>query len=144
VKSPLEFLAGALRAVGAVPDTTPRLAVMLQQLGQPLFLMQVPTGWPETMADWVNSGALLTRMNMAVGLASGRAPGVIVHLDSVVPAELDAPELIRRVNALILAGQATPNTLRVLEQQVSEVRDPVAARSLAIGLALGSPEFQRQ
>jgi len=36
------------------------------------------------------------------------------------------------------------HTRSVIEQQLVDVADPVARRDLAIGLALGGPEFQRQ
>jgi uncharacterized protein (DUF1800 family) len=144
IKSPLEFVVSAMRVTGAVPDTTPRLAGVLQQLGQPLFQQQVPTGYPETQEDWVNSGALLARMNIAMGLAAGRLPGALVDLDAVVPLVGDRDELVARVNAVILGGQASANTLRVLRQQIDDLNDPRMARTMAVGLALGSPEFQRQ
>ena len=144
VKSPLEFLVSAMRTTGAVPDTTPRLAGVLQQLGQPLFQQQVPTGYPETMESWVNSGALLNRMNIAMAIAAGRLPGLQANLDSIIPAGPDKDALVARVNAIILGGQATPNTLRVIRQQIDDMNDPYNARTFAVGLALGSPEFQKQ
>jgi hypothetical protein len=144
VKSPLEFVISAMRATGAVPDSSPRLAGVLQQLGQPLFQQPVPTGYPETQEDWVNSGALLNRMNIAMGLAAGRLPGAVVDLDAVVPLVTDRDELVARVNAAILGGQASANTLRVLRRQIDDLTDPRTARTMAVGLALGSPEFQRQ
>jgi len=144
VKSPLEFVLSAMRVTGAAPDTTPRLAGVLQQLGQPLFQQQVPTGYPETQEDWVNSGALLSRMNIAMGLAAGRLPGTAVNLDAVVPLVTDRDELVARVNAAVLGGQASANTLRVLRQQIDDVNDARQARTMVVGLALGSPEFQRQ
>ncbi len=144
VKSPLEFVVSALRATLARPDTTARLSVVLQQLGQPLFLQQVPTGYPETSEEWVNSGALLARMNVAMGFASGRMPGLAGNLDSIVPPERDLDALIARINAVILGGQASPNTLRVLREQVADARDPRQARTMAVAFALGSPDFQKQ
>lgn len=144
VKSPLEFVLSAMRATGAVPDSSPRLAGVLQQLGQPLFQQAVPTGYPETQEDWVNSGALLNRMNIAMGLAAGRLPGAVVNLDAVVPLITDRDALVARVNAAILGGQASANTLRVLRQQIADIGDPRMARTMAVGLALGSPDFQRQ
>ena len=69
----------------ARPDSTPRLAQRVAQLGEPLFQKQTPDGYGERQEDWVNSGSLLARMNFAVQLASGRMPGVAVDLDRVVP-----------------------------------------------------------
>ncbi len=144
VKSPLEFVVSAMRSTGATPDSTPRLAGVLQVLGQPLFQQQVPTGYPETQEMWVNSGALLGRMNVAMGIASGRLPGLTVDLDPTVPLTTDKDALVARVNATILGGQASPNTLRVIRQQIDDLADPTMARTMAVGLALGSPEFQKQ
>ncbi|HEY2805566.1 MAG TPA: DUF1800 domain-containing protein [Gemmatimonadales bacterium] len=144
VKTPLEFVVSALRATGAVPDTSPRLGFVLQTLGQPLFQQQVPTGYPETQEMWVNSGALLNRMNVAMGIATGRLPGIDVDLEPVVPMTGDKDALVAEVNTAILAGMASPNTLRVIRQQIDDINDPSAARAMAVGLALGSPEFQRQ
>ncbi len=144
VKTPLEFVISAMRVTGAVPDTTARLGFILQQLGQPLFQEQVPTGYPERQEMWVNSGALLGRMNVAMGIASGRAPGLTVDLDQVVPLTANKDSLVSAVDAAILAGTGSPNTLRVIRQQIDDLNNPVNARAMAVGLALGSPEFQKQ
>ena len=144
VKSPLEFLVSAVRAVGGVPDSTPALARRLQQLGQPLFLQSVPTGYPETQEEWVNSGALLARMNAAVALAANQLPGIGLDLDGVVPLSDDHQQLVARVDSALLGGRMSDRTRKVILEQLVEVTDPVSARALAIGLALGGPEFQRQ
>jgi uncharacterized protein (DUF1800 family) len=144
IKTPLEFVVSAVRAVGGVPDTTPRLAGAVARLGQPLYLQTAPTGYPESQEDWVNSGALLNRMNFAVALAANRLPGVQVDLDAVLPATSDHAALIDAVDRLILGGGMSAQTRRVIREQLAEVRDPSQARALAVGLALGGPEFQRQ
>jgi uncharacterized protein (DUF1800 family) len=144
VKSPLEFVVSALRATSASLDSTPRAAQVLQQLGQPLFMQPVPTGYPERSEDWVNSGALLARMNVAMGMAAGRLPGITTNLDVVVPATGDYDRLVADVNRAVLAGQASANTLRVIREQIADQPEPRMARALAVGLALGSPDFQRQ
>jgi uncharacterized protein (DUF1800 family) len=144
VKTPLEFVVSAARAVGADADTTPRLAQLVGRLGEPLYLHVAPDGYPEKEAAWVNSGALLDRMNAAVALASGRLPGVPVSLDSIVEPTADAARLIAAVNERVLGGTMSANTAKVLREQLADVHDPVQARALAVGLALGGPEFQRQ
>jgi uncharacterized protein (DUF1800 family) len=144
VKTPLEFVVSAVRAVGGVPDTTPRLAGAVARLGQPLYLQTAPTGYPESQDDWVNSGALLNRMNVAVALAANRLPGVQVDLDAVIPATSDHAALIDAVDRVVLGGGMSAQTRRVIREQLAEVRDPSQARALAVGLALGGPEFQRQ
>src|SRR5206468_3971356 len=103
-----------------------------------------PDGCPEREDAWVNSGALLDRMNAAVALAAGRLPGVAVSLDSIVPATPDAERLIAQANAAVLSGTMSENTKQVIRRQISDISDPLQARALAIGLAIGGPEFQRQ
>jgi uncharacterized protein (DUF1800 family) len=143
VKTPLEFVVSAVRAVGAEPDTSLRLAQVVGRLGQPLYLQSAPTGYPETQAQWVNSGALLQRMNFAVGLAAGRAPGVTVNLDALV-APADADGLITALDERLLAGTMTDQTRRVLGRELADIRDPAQRRAYGVGLVLGGPEFQRQ
>src|SRR5213082_2065561 len=144
VKTPLEFVVSAARATAADPDTTPRLAQMVARLGEPLYLHVAPDGYPEKEDAWVNSGALLDRMNAAVALAAGRLPGAVVALDSVAPDTVDVQHLIAAIDDGILGGAMSENTKRVISSQLSDVTDPVQARALAIGLAIGGPEFQRQ
>jgi uncharacterized protein (DUF1800 family) len=144
VKTPLEFVVSAVRATGAEPDSTLRLAQVVARLGQPLYLQPAPTGYPETQALWVNSGALLGRMNAAVALASGRLPGVTIDLDVVIPLTTHHAQLMDLVNERLLGGTMSAHTRTVILEQLADIRDPVQARTLAVGLALGGPEFQRQ
>jgi len=143
VKTPLEFVVSAARAVSAEPDTSPRLAQVVARLGEPLYLHVAPDGYSEREAAWVNSGALLDRMNAAVALATGKLPGVTVVLDSIVGVG-DADQVIGEVNEKILGGTMSENTKQVLGRELAGIGDPIQARALAVGLALGGPEFQRQ
>jgi uncharacterized protein (DUF1800 family) len=76
VKSPLEMVASALRAVDADIDFANSLAGLMNQLGEPLYRKLEPTGYSNTSSDWLNSASLLARMNFAVTLAQGKVPGV--------------------------------------------------------------------
>jgi uncharacterized protein (DUF1800 family) len=144
LKTPLEFLASALRVLDARPDGTLGLARVLAGIGEPILLQPVPTGFPEAETAWTSSGSLLARMNTASALGAGRLPGVTLDLDRVLPTESDPDALVKAVNARVLAGRASPRTLDVMKRELAEVRDPDKQRALALALALGSPEFQRQ
>jgi len=144
VKTPLEFVVSAVRAVGGDPDSTPRLAQQVARLGQPLFLQASPAGYPESQDNWVNSGALLNRMTFATALAGGRLPGIAVNLDVVASPTADHNALIEAVNQRCLAGRMTEHTRQIISKEIGDVADPIEARALAVGLALGGPEFQRQ
>ncbi len=75
VKTPFELVASGLRAMDARPDTTPRLAQLVGLLGQPPYGRQTPDGWPDRGDAWMNTGAILDRINFGLLLASGRLPG---------------------------------------------------------------------
>jgi uncharacterized protein (DUF1800 family) len=68
VKSPFEFVVSAFRAMNAPPDTTPRAAQTVANLGEPLFGHVAPNGYPETGDEWMNAGALLNRVKFVLGL----------------------------------------------------------------------------
>jgi uncharacterized protein (DUF1800 family) len=97
VKTPFELVASALRAVNAVPDATPRSTQILTRLGQPVFGRQTPDGWPDRGEEWMNSGAMMNRVNFTLALASGRMQGVSMRdVDPSVAAMLSAPDFQRR------------------------------------------------
>jgi hypothetical protein len=84
-------------------------------------------------------------MNAAVALAAGRVPGVSVALEGLVPGSADPDSLIDAVDSRLLGGGLlTAHTREVLRDQLADIRNPAAARTLVVGLALGGPEFQRQ
>ena len=116
VKSPFEVVVSAMRALNAQPDSTPRSAQVVAFLGQPIFGHQAPNGWPETGESWMNTGAILNRINFGMAVAAGRLPGVDIRsvpaLDTLRLASRD-----RQVDAVvgtILNGMASPDTRAVL------------------------------
>ncbi len=79
-----------------------------------------------------------------MALASGRMPGVVVNLDRLSPVTNDYDALVRNVNATVLGGQGSEHTLEVIRQQIGDMPNAANARATAVGLALGSPDFQRE
>ena len=98
VKTPLEFVASALRATGADVRGTLTLAQTLREMGMPLYLCQPPTGYDETATTWVSAGALVSRMNFAVDLSKNALRGVRVPLseEQTVALKIGAPEFQRQ------------------------------------------------
>ena len=116
VKSPFELVASALRAVGAQADTSMRSAQMVGFLGAPIFGHQAPNGWPETGESWMNSGAILNRINFGITTAAGRLPGAALSQWSETE-QLRSATRDQQVDAVILAffgGQASPDTRQIL------------------------------
>ena len=75
MKKPLEFVASALRSTGAEVQLSHQLLRYLGRMGEPLFLAQPPTGYPDAGASWTSPDMLLTRMNFATDLIANRIPG---------------------------------------------------------------------
>src|SRR5205814_9489819 len=68
VKTPLEFVVSALRATNGDVSNAMPIAQALNRMGMPLYGMQPPTGYSMKAETWVNSAALLNRMNTAIAI----------------------------------------------------------------------------
>ena len=96
VKTPYQLVASTFRALGTAPDSTGRAVGQLPALGQPLFGRQTPDGWPDDGVSWLNTGAMLTRINFVVRAASGTLPGSGVKASEHVSKVLVEPAFQRR------------------------------------------------
>ena len=98
VKTPLEFVASALRATGAEVRNALPLAKTLRDMGMPPYFCQPPTGYDETATTWVSAGALVSRMNFAVDLSKNAVRGVRVPLseEQTLAMKIGAPEFQRQ------------------------------------------------
>jgi uncharacterized protein (DUF1800 family) len=92
MKSPLEFVASAVRAEDGQVDYALGLANQVAQLGEPLYRKQEPTGYSNSSKEWVNTAGLLARMNFALQLGDNRAPGVKAGAANIAGIELGSPE----------------------------------------------------
>ncbi len=72
VKTPFEFVVSAVRATGTDMSNATPLVMAVRNLGMPLYGCQPPTGYADKAEAWVNTGALLNRMNFAVSLTASR------------------------------------------------------------------------
>ena len=103
-------------------------------LGQPLYRKQEPTGYSNAGGEWVNSAALLARMNFAIALAAGRIPGVKVDPSRFA----DRADLDQLAHDLMLNALTDQSRAAIEEALKSQAEAPIA------GLMLGSPDFQRR
>ena len=165
VKSPFEFAISAVRALDgnfALPDpdnprqrqwlsligyssrdrgkngnNLPRrpLAVEISTMGQPLWGYQAPTGYPENSGQWVSSSALVSRLNFAVALTSGRIGDVAIDKDTFRNTSVaDAAQNL-------LSEPLSPQSLATIS---NEIKTTPADGAKLRALILGSPEFQRR
>ncbi|HXT86781.1 MAG TPA: DUF1800 domain-containing protein [Verrucomicrobiae bacterium] len=155
IKTPFELAASTARALNADVEVSLPLAVWVGRMGEPLFLCQPPTGYSDKSQAWVNTGALLNRLNFSLAFASGHLAGTSVDLAPMFGDEaLRDPEMaLSRSIDLFLGGQIDPQARQTLEgclndPQILQARldDPVKQvnEGLLSGLLLGTPEFQRR
>jgi len=129
-KTPLEFVVSSIRATGAVMPTAQDalpLVRQLRELGMPLYSCQPPTGYKDTADAWVNTGALVGRMNFALDLASSKVGAIAVeNRDALADGGL----------AALVGHDLSESTRTTVERATSGPQK--------IALVLGSPEFQRR
>ena len=168
VKTPLEFVASAVRATGADVDDAMPLARQLGNMGMPLYGAQPPTGYSMKAETWVSSSALLNRMNFALGLtggqsprreggcrAVGRRPAAAAQTrrsrSLLLEAKLLGGDVSKQTHDSIIAqiagsGEGTARERarqpEIRKRKPADVASPDA--STIAGLLLGSPEFQRE
>jgi uncharacterized protein (DUF1800 family) len=158
IKKPFEFVVSAVRALGGTTDAAGGMALARAsaEIGEPLYRAQPPTGYADRGEVWVNAGALLARMNFALGLASGRYPHVSVALPALVAgADPRSPSaVLDRLLATLVTDEPAPATRAVLTAQLGEPqitrlspddRGPASTDVAKLAaLVIGSPEFQRR
>ncbi|MGA7855513.1 MAG: DUF1800 domain-containing protein [Candidatus Acidiferrales bacterium] len=155
VKTPFELVASTARALNAEMTITLPLTQWVSRMGEPLYLCQPPTGYSDKSETWVNTGALLNRLNFSLAFAGDKMGGATVDLRSMLgdDAAKDPNAALQRSLQEFLDGQvaqSTQDTLqaRLKDPQILQARldDPVKEvnEGLIVGLVLGAPEFQRR
>jgi uncharacterized protein (DUF1800 family) len=98
VKTPLEFVASAVRAAGVDVTAAAPILRELQQMGMAPYMCQPPTGYADTADAWASSGALVERINFATRMANGNLRGVSPPPTDggALALRLSAPEFQRR------------------------------------------------
>jgi uncharacterized protein (DUF1800 family) len=191
IKTPFELAISSIRTLGGETNGGPGIHQWIARMGEPLYMYQAPTGYPDMAENWVNTGALLERLNYGLALASNRIPGTRVDLarfNANSKGATKPAEVLDRFLEVIVQGEISPKTKATLLKKLSEPL-PSAPPSMsatnmmdedggdmmqrgggggrrraqqaqmatadlarssnpeavkAVGLILGSPEFQRQ
>jgi uncharacterized protein (DUF1800 family) len=155
IKTPFELVVSAVRALGTDVDMPQPLVGWVGRIGEPLYQCQPPTGYADKADAWVNTGALLNRLNFSLALAGNKMRGSRTDVSALLGVEssADAKAALERAVQVFLGGQAAPTTVETLEKQLdspqvvqAKLDDPVKQVDLGIvaGLVLGAPEFQRR
>ena len=143
VRSPLELVAGAVRALDATVSDPKSLVRAVARIGEPLYAAQPPTGYPDLAQTWLSSGAVLARIDFGLQIASGQLEGVKVDLSRLAAAQ---PEVLLQKAAAQLGASELSRGTRVylLDQLQQAPPKPALQAARAVGLLLGAPEAQRR
>jgi hypothetical protein len=155
VKTPFELVVSAARAVDANVDIPLPLVMWTARIGEPLYQCQPPTGYKDTADTWVNTGALLNRLNYSLTLASNRLRGSHVDIPSLLHVDLaaDPESALDSAIATLLDNDVAAQTRATLQKQLDDPQvlqasldDQVKQINVGTvaGLVLGAPEFQRR
>jgi len=146
VKTPLEFVVSAARATNASTDNLQPLLNALRDMGMPLYGAVPPTGYNWNASEWVNTGALVNRMNFALSLAANRLPGINVAWSApettagaAMPGLATSPESAsrqvpdpageeRRLESLLVTGGLDDSTRQAVLGQFEAQKKPGGAR----------------
>lgn len=164
LRSPLEYVAAALRALNAETDGDRPVLDLIGRMGQPLFGRITPDGFADRADQWLSSGAMVARLNFATALAGNRIKGSSVKLGDIVQGiDVGNRALITsRLINLTLSGDVSERTRAALATaNVSDLNAASQTPSVPVGfenkdtapptyivelvaLLIGSPEFQKR
>jgi uncharacterized protein (DUF1800 family) len=155
IKTPYELVISAVRTLGTDVDTPMPLVQWVSRIGEPLYQCQPPTGYSDKAETWVNTGALLNRLNFSLTLAGNKIRGSRTDVTPLLGVDAGSEPRVALTRAIevFLAGSAAPTTFATLEKQLdnpqvvqAKLDDPSKQTDLGVvtGLVLGAPEFQRR
>jgi hypothetical protein len=147
-RTPQEFVVAALRASDARIEEWDALLERLEDMGQPLYQCDDPTGWYDTAEAWLDPGVMAQRWLFARDLVEGRIEGVRLSEEAFddVGDEVPFGAWPDRLAARFVPAGVGNRTWRALAGAIAEDPDalPYLLRLRLLALLLGSPEFQRQ
>ncbi len=153
VKTPLEFVASALRVTGAEVRDPEKVARSLDGLGMPLYRCEPPTGWPDRAEPWVNAGALIARLKAAQNLFNRRPDAPVSASPEAALGDADRGDgraLVLRLTKAYLGGVVGERTMEALNKrlddpEISGARLDDERRVYRLdrlgALVLGAPDF---
>ena len=145
VKTPFELVASILRVMNAPADTTRAASQLVAQLGQPIFGRATPDGWPDVATAWMNTGALMNRINLGVRIGANEIPEatLIGWSGRQQIMALDGERQVDAVVDAVLGGDASAGTRQALLAAQSPPHSLRRAGDL-VAIAIGSSDFQRR
>jgi uncharacterized protein (DUF1800 family) len=143
-RTPLEFVAAALRASGAEVQNPRAVRATLADMGMPLYACNPPTGYSNRGAEWLNPSSQLYRMNFALDLAAGAISGVTADVRALIREGGGNPDDPRSAAEAIdreVFGR-TLSSVTLASASSVDPSGPVAVPVRVAGLLFASPEMQ--
>jgi len=168
IKKPLELVASALRAVDATFDDLEAYDALLAgnrspitRMGEKVYDHEAPDGNPDVGAAWMNSNALLLRLEFANNLAIGRVAGVKINLQSAqallgqLGIPKPTPAQIEQTRAMLQSASAAAAPAGASQMKMATTMTAGASSgasenasnetaALVLAAMLGSPQFQKR
>ncbi len=170
VKTPQEFLASAFRATATDAQNPGAMVGKLRDLGQPPYQKLEPTGYYITADHWMNTGALVDRLNFADQLTHNKfanqkfdanrvlASGLMADRGTVAEGsslrakaiavssggDVGSDVALRVLEETLIGAPLSAKTDQFIRGQMAGVADgnPTETLNLLTALLIGSPEFQ--
>jgi uncharacterized protein (DUF1800 family) len=115
VKTPVEFVASTFRSTATDPANPGALVGTLSRMGMPLYAALPPTGYYITAEQWMNTAALVDRLNFAVSLTRNGVGGIRFDAPRLLALELmaePAPADAKQGRVVATAASVTPEIRR--------------------------------
>ena len=141
IKSPFELAISSIRSLHATIDQPFQVYNWVSRMGEKLYAYQAPTGFPDKGQYWINTGALLNRMNFGLAIASGRIPGV--HVDLAALNDHHEPEsaqaALETYAHIILPERQVDETIKRLTPMLTDPALAGKIQAASKGEAAGAP-----
>ena len=134
VKTPMEFLTSAYRSTLTEPTNLQPLVNNMRQMGMELYHALPPTGYKITADKWMNTGALVDRLNFAVQLTYNRLPeqkfdGPKVVALGLLSEQLPSTQMEKQtrtdaaliiLESTMIGGEVSAKTNELMHQQIAQ------------------------
>ena len=156
IKTPLEHIAGAIRAVRGQTDGNVAVLTTLANASHIPHYNPVPTGWPETGESWLDTTNTLERQNFGVYLTAFNDPEFgsdLMNLltdHGVSTAPGNAAGIIDFFSDVFFGGALAPSerqqAIDFLNTDIDGTPGPYDETRIrrTVGFLLGYPQFQEQ
>jgi uncharacterized protein (DUF1800 family) len=138
IKTPFELAVSSIRTLGGETNGGPGVHQWIARMGEPLYMYQAPTGYPDMAENWVNTGALLERLNFGLALASNRIPGTRVDLarfsGNTAKGSSSLEPMMERFLEVIVQGDVSSKTKATLLRQLKEPLPAAPAQTAATNM----------